>query len=143
MVSGFYFIERGFVMKRFKSIILPMQGKSKANLIWLYNTKFDPTEMEDEPSKIYSYNNLKFWFSGTNHRNSEKLMLFIEIPKSLININFNISLPVETYLLKCLSPIVNQLSERYANTAKNIKEKAQFQAQNVNGVFLKRSGLLY
>jgi len=143
MISGFYFIERGFIMKRFKSIVLPMQGKSKTNLIWLYNTKFDPTEMEDEPAKIYSYNNFKFWFSGTSHRNSEKLMLFVEIPKNLININFTNSLPVETYLLKYLSTIINGLSRKHTNTAKNVREKAQFQSQNVNGVFLKRSGLLY
>lgn len=52
-------------MKRFRSIILPMQGHSKSQLHWLYNTVSNIEEKE----KIFSYEGFRFWFAGRGHRN--------------------------------------------------------------------------
>lgn len=127
-------------MKRFKAIILPMQGHSKSRLHWLYNTASNFEETE----KIFSYGEMRFWFGGTSHRNSERLLLYVEIPASLVcdAIPQDV-LPVEGYLLGYLSKIINDLSEKYMNTAKNIREKAQFSAQTVNEHIIKRNGMLY
>ena len=71
-------------MQRFKRIILPMQGHNKSDLHWLYNTEWKADSELEEKEKIFSYGAFRFWFSGTSHRNSEKLLLYIEIP-SLLN----------------------------------------------------------
>lgn len=126
-------------MQRFKSIILPMQGKNKSNLHWLYNTATDI-----ELTKIFSYCSLRFWFEGTSHRNSEKLLLYVEFPASFaLELSENDVIPVENYLLGVLSPVINNLSRQYANTDKNIREKAQFEVQMPDEVMLRRSGITY
>lgn len=127
-------------MKRFKSIMLPMQGHSKGRLHWLYNTASNFEETE----KIFSYGDMRFWFGGTSHRSSERLLLYVEIPASLVcDAIPKEVLPVEGYLLGYLSPVINALSEKYANTDKNVREKAQFSAQIVNEHVVKRNGILY
>ncbi len=119
-----------------------MQGHSKSELHWLYNTVYDTNFYEKE--KIFSYCNLRFWFGGTSHRNSEKLLLFVEIPAPLISdLLPEDVLPIENYLLSNLSPVINKLSQKYLNTDKNVREKAQFSAQSVNANVIKRNGLLY
>lgn len=126
-------------MQRFKSIILPMQGKNKSNLHWLYNTAADI-----ELTKIFSYCSLRFWFEGTSHRNSEKLLLHVEFPALFaVELSENDVIPVENYLLGVLSPAINNLSRQYANTDKNVREKAQFEAQMPDEVMLRRSGITY
>lgn len=130
-------------MRRLKSILLPMQGHSKSELHWLYNTAHDPHFEEKE--KIFSSGNFRFWFAGTNHRNSEKLLLYIAIPASQISDNLlsEAILPTEYYLLRYLAPLINELSQAYVNTDKSLREKAQFSAQTVNSKVVKRNGLLY
>ena len=89
-----------------------MQGHSKSELHWLYNTVYDTNFYEKE--KIFSYCNLRFWFGGTSHRNSEKLLLFVEIPAPLISdLLPEDVLPIENYLLSNLSPVINKLSQKY------------------------------
>lgn len=41
-----------------------------------------------------------------------------------------------------MSPIINDLSENYANSDKNIREKAQFEAQKNSEIMLRRNGLI-
>ena len=69
-------------MQRFKKILLPMQGHNKNELHWLYNTKQSP--VDEEPPLIFDYLKLRFWFAGTGRRNSEKLLLYIRIPRELV-----------------------------------------------------------
>ena len=125
-------------MQRFKKIILPMQGHSKFDLHWLYNTK-----SVEEPPKIFRFNDLRFWFSGTSYRSSEKLILYIEIPAGLFCTVTGSALPYETYILGVLSPILNDLSRDYQNIDKNVREKAQFEAQRPGEYFVRRSGIVY
>ena len=126
-------------MKNFKKIILPMQGHNKSDLHWLYNTR-----SEDEPPLIFSYSKLKFWFGGTSYRSSEKLLLYVQIPSDIIgDIILSDTLPCETYLLRLISPIINELSGSYLNTDKNVREKAQFEAQYAGEYMARRSGIQY
>lgn len=126
-------------MRRFKSIMLPLQGKNKNNLHWLYNTATDI-----ELPKIFSRGSLRFWFEGTSHRNSEKLLLNIEIPApNGLELSENDAVPVENYLLGVLSPVINALSMEYANANKDAREKAQFSAQMPDEVMLRKSGISY
>ena len=121
-------------MQRFKRIILPMQGHNKSDLHWLYNTR-----SEDEPPLIFSYSKLKFWFGGTSYRSSEKLLLYIQIPSEIIgDIVLSDTLPCETYLLRLISPMINELSNFYLNT-----DKAQFEVQYAGGYMVRRSGIQY
>lgn len=129
-------------MKRFKSIILPFQGKNKSNLHWLYNIQYNHT-LDEQEEKKFSYNNLKFWYGGIDRRNSEKLLMFISIPKTIIKIDFDNPLPLENFLLGYFSPVINELSYKYVNLDKSLREKAQFSAQVVNEIMIKRNGLLY
>ncbi len=126
-------------MQRFKRIILPMQGHNKSDLHWLYNTR-----SELEPPLIFNYCSLKFWFSGTGYRTSEKLLLYIQIPANSIgdDVNEN-SLPHETYILRLISPMIRELSKSYLNIDKNVREKAQFETQYAGEYIIKRSGIRY
>lgn len=127
-------------MQRFKSIILPMQGHAKSELHWLYNAKY--TANTDLEEKVFSYRSLRFWFGGTSFRNSEKLLLFVEIPLPMIEIVATMnSVPIESYLLNILSPVVNDLSKKYVNDAKSTREKAQFETQKADELMLHRSGI--
>lgn len=124
-------------MKRFKSIILSMQGKNKSNLHWLYNTA---TDIEKE--KVFSYGSLRFRFEGTSHRNSEKLLLQVEIPALFASATSKEdAIPVENYLLGVLSPVINDLSSQYVNTNKNVREKARFSAQTADEIMVRKSGI--
>lgn len=137
-------------MERFKSIIISLQGKNKTTLFDLYSVKHfsksqTPFHTAEMKKKIYKYCNLQFYFGGSSHRSAEKLSLYIEIPKSLFYIDFSNKniLPMENYLLRLFSPVINSLSESYVNVDKSIREKAQFSAQTVNENSLKRNGMLY
>lgn len=131
-------------MQRFKRIILPMQGHNKSDLHWLYNTEWKADSELEEKEKIFSYGAFRFWFSGTSHRNSEKLLLYIEIPSLLNEFMEDIDyVPAENYLLKVLAPILNTLSAEYCNTDKNIREKAQFSVQEADELMLRKSGIHY
>lgn len=129
-------------MEQFKSIILPIQGHSKSQLSWLYNTKYTTNPDMEEREKVFSYCSLRFWFAGASFRNTEKLFLFVEIPVSFVEAAYgNDEVPIESYLLHILSPLVNNLSHEYINQAKNVREKAQFDTQTADEVMLRRSGI--
>ncbi len=126
-------------MQKFKRIILPMQGHNKSDLHWLYDTR-----LEDEPPLIFSYSELKFWFGGTSYRSSEKLLLYVQIPSDMIgDVIVSDALPCETYILRLISPVINELSNSYLNTDKNVREKAQFEVQYAGEYMVRRSGIQY
>lgn len=129
-------------MQRFKSIILSMQGKNKSSLHWLYDDVYNPEF--PEKAKIFSYCSLRFRFGGTGFRNSEKLLLFVDIPVSFAQkAEKSDAAAVESCLLIVLSPMLNELSREYVNEAKNAREKAQFEAQKPDELMLRRSGIRY
>lgn len=129
-------------MKRFKSIVLPMQGHNKSSLHWLYDTIY--TKDDDEPPLVFEYEQLRFYFSGTSYRSSEKLLMYVSIPRSLLGLDVEDSnVAAETYLLKLLGPMINELSDSYQNINKNVREKAQFEFQSVGCTMARRNGLTY
>ena len=123
-------------MQKFKRIMLPMQGKNKRELHWLYNTSNDL----ELPKEFYS-GKLKFYFGGTGFRSSERMILFIEIPENIIlkkdlestetvgEVSFEKHPSVETYLLHLIAPLIQSLSEEYRNEDKDTREKAGFEVQ--------------
>ncbi|MGN0425798.1 MAG: P-loop domain-containing protein [Acetatifactor sp.] len=128
-------------MNRLKRILISMQGKSKTELHWLYNTSAnDP----DEEEKIFTYKDMNFWCQGTGFRNSERLLLFVAIPDRYFEkIRFEESVPLENYLLYRLSPAIRELEAEYQNDKKNTREKASFTIQSPDGCMEKKSGCRY
>ena len=128
-------------MNRLKRILINMQGKSKTELHWLYNTSAnDP----DEEGKIFTYKDMNFWCQGTGFRNSERLLLFVAIPDRYFEkIRFEESVPLENYLLYRLSPAIRELEAEYQNNKKNTREKASFTIQSPDGCMEKKSGCRY
>lgn len=128
-------------MNRLKRILISMQGKSKTELHWLYNTSAnDP----DEEEKIFTYKDMNFWCQGTGFRNSERLLLFVAIPDRYFEkIRFEESVPLENYLLYRLSPAIRELEAEYQNNKKNTREKASFTIQSPDGCMEKKSGCRY
>ena len=128
-------------MNRLKRILINMQGKSKTELHWLYNTSAnDP----DEEGKIFTYKDMNFWCQGTGFRNSERLLLFVAIPDRYFEkIRFEESVPLENYLLYRLSPAIRELQAEYQNNKKNTREKASFTIQSPDGCMEKKSGCRY
>ncbi len=128
-------------MNRLKRILINMQGKSKTELHWLYNTSAnDP----DEEEKIFTYKDMNFWCQGTGFRNSERLLLFVAIPDRYFEkIRFEESVPLENYLLYRLSPAIRELEVEYQNNKKNTREKASFTIQSPDGCMEKKSGCRY
>lgn len=128
-------------MNRLKRILISMQGKSKTELHWLYNTSAnDP----DEEEKIFTYKDMNFWCQGTGFRNSERLLLFVAIPDRYFEkIRFEEFVPLENYLLYRLSPAIRELQAEYQNNKKNTREKASFTIQSPDGCMEKKSGCRY
>jgi len=119
--------------------MMPMQGHGKSELHWLYNTKSDV-----EPPKIYSFGEYSFWFEGTGSRNSEKLLLYLEIPANWAGeICQEDTVLYENFLLGEIAPVINELSGEYVNQDKNVREKAQFSVQEAGPQIIKRSGICY
>lgn len=128
-----------------------MQGRSKNELHWLYNTRTD--ERDDALPLIFEYGSLRFFFAGTGRRNSEQLILYVEIPKKLAGgekacqllgaQKADCTLPYENYLLRLLSPMLKDLCSAYRNGDKNAREKAQFYAQQAGVTVVRRSGIRY
>lgn len=126
-------------MQKFKSILLPMQGKNKSNLHWLYNERAD----KEEDDKTFSYYSLRFWFHGTMHRTAGQLILNIEIPKPDAVVYQDNAVLLEHFILGELAPMVKELSNEYSNLNKNEREKAHFSLQNTDVRVLKRSSIYY
>ncbi len=125
-----------------------MQGKNKTLLHKLYNRNFAIKENNFiiENEKVFKFDFLSFYFEGTNVLNTEMLLMTVEIPKEHFNIHeedYEYLISIETFLLMCLSNPINELSKNYINDAKSLREKAQFNSQEVNENIIRRNGLYY
>jgi len=137
-------------MNRFKSIITGLHTKNKRELHSLYTTKYFSKQAEayhqaELNEKIYSYLSLQFSFTSTNFREPEKLILevlFTPFDSGLSAVPEN-ALPIEDYLLRALSPAVNELSESYVNDKKESREKCSFNAQTASEIIISRNGICY
>lgn len=119
-----------------------MHGKNKSNLMWLYNDKYNLNSYEKE--KVFSYRAMHFYFVGTSPRNPEKLLMHVEFSASLISEQLgNDIIPLKSYLLGVLSPVVNDLSHSYINTNKDAREKPCFEIQSTNELVLDKNSIYY
>lgn len=127
----------------FRTLIIKMQGKSKQELHWLFNERHCPIpEWAPELKEFDFGEGLKFWFEGTSHRTSEKLLLYVQIPEWETVLDEECVL-YENYLLSLISPVIKGLSSQYENLDKNVREKAQFETQETGKEILLRSGIKY
>lgn len=118
---------------------MSLQGSSKTRLIQLYTTTKED-HYNDNTNLEFKYNELFFSFVGTSFRNFEKLIIYIELPKQIVStFDDKETIPYETYILYVISPIINELSKSYVNLDKNVREKAQFESQDVGKCFTKKS----
>ena len=93
----------------------------------------------------YEFLGLRFCFFGTSHRNPEKLILNIEIPKTFIsdNINTDNVVAFEHYILKFLYEDVNKINDEYFNKNKITREKPYVESQKTNEIIIRRNGITY
>lgn len=109
-------------MNLLKSYLTKLHAQNKNRIDELYLDRF--SKIDEYKILEYKYLNLKFWFQGMSHRNPEKLVLNIEIPKSVIydNIYYGNVIAIEHYLLKYLYEDVNKINEEYFNKNKSARE---------------------
>ena len=137
-------------INKFKNIIINLHTKNKSELHNLYNTKhfsktaeaYHPGETE---AKNFEFMSLQFSFGATNFRTPEKLVLEVCFSPSALGMAQmpENALPVEDYLLRMLSPAINELSESYANDKKESREKCSFEAQTASEIMTGRNGIYY
>lgn len=139
-------------MNRLKKILSALHGKGKSELFQLYNSKYSVCQNESgkrlfiqEKEKIFSFEGVEFYFESCSNRNSERLILNVVIKsiKQVNNLDKNLLVAVETYLLWLLYEPILDLSNLHLNKNKNIREKSQFFIQKPNENILKRSGIFY
>ena len=129
-------------MNDFKKIMLGLQAQSKAYLNRMYTDYFssDPEAIEDE--KVFYYGSMEFWFQGTGKRNTERILMMIALPVIPIGNMESLSIPIGTYLLGELAPLINEWNENNKNDNK-AREKAQFFVQKPGTRMLRRNGVTF
>lgn len=123
-------------MNKLKKIILPMQGGSKKELHWLYDTK------DNDDLKIYTYKKFSFWFSIPNKRFPERLFLYIKFNCEKMDIKSHEDvLPYEDFILRV---IYENLKFKY-NEIKNLEKENRgfFAAQEPNDNVIHRNGIKF
>ncbi|MBP5733847.1 MAG: hypothetical protein J6W66_08515, partial [Lachnospiraceae bacterium] len=129
-------------MRYFKKIMLGMQGQNKTNLHWLYNEVFTDAMANpnyDSKQKIFNFRSMDFWFQGTGWRSAEKIIMMVALPTPAKKEE---SVPMTTYLLQRIAPIVEAWNEENKNDHKE-REKAKFAVQSAGNRMLRRSGISY
>jgi len=130
-------------MNLLKSYLAKLHAQNKNRIDELYLDRF--SKIDDYKRLEYIYSDLKFWFYGMSHRNPEKLVLNIEIPKELVfeNVITDNVVAVEHYLLKYLYEDVNKINEEYFNKNKSTREKPYVESQKTNEIIIKRNGISF
>lgn len=130
-------------MNLLKSYLAKLHSQNKNRIDELYLDRF--SKIDEYKILEYEYLDLKFWFQGMSHRNPEKLVLNIEIPKELIyeNVITDNVVAVEHYLLKHLFEDVNKINEEYFNKNKSTREKPYVESQKTNEIIIRRNGINY
>ena len=126
-------------MSDFKSILIKMQGQSKTNLRWLYVDAFSKNTDCIEDEMVFTYGSTAFWFQGTGRRNPERIVMMVALP---VDARKEDSIPVSTYLLNKIVPIVKAWTEQNGNDNKE-REKAKFFVQDPGNHMLRRNGIIY
>ena len=126
-------------MNHFRKIIVAMQGQNKTGLHWLYNEVFTNCPDYNPREKIFYHRSMAFWFQGTGRRTAEKLILSVALPMEARKED---SIPVTTYLLSQIVPVIHAWNEENRNDNK-AREKARFIVQDPGNRMLLRNGITY
>ena len=126
-------------MSDFKSILLKMQGQSKTSLRWLYVDAFSGNPDSIEEEKVFTHGSTTFWFQGTGRRNPERIVMMVALP---MEAKKEEAIPVSTYLLNKIVPMVKAWTEENKNDNKE-REKAKFFVQDPGNRMLRRNGITY
>lgn len=141
-------------MNRFKKILLPLHGENKERLGRIYQDKqvyissVRSSAQPIEEARIFYFDMLSFWFSGTGIRNKERMELFVSVPSSYIFLteaeqDRDSYLPYEDFLLRAVSPEIETFTSEMENRNKDTREKARFTTQKTNEFIRRRSGLVF
>ena len=130
-------------MNLLKKYLAKLHAQNKNRIDEIYLDRL--SKIDDYKILEYEFLGLKFWFFGTSHRNPEKLILNIEIPKTFIskNINTDNVVAFEHYILKFLYEDVNKINDEYFNKNKSAREKPYVESQKTNEIIIKRNGINY
>lgn len=126
-------------MNLLKNYLSNLHAQNKNRICELYLDVLSDKLLE------YEFLGLRFCFFGTSHRNPEKLILNIEIPKTFIsdNINTDNVVAFEHYILKFLYEDVNKINDEYFNKNKSTREKPYVESQKTNEIIIRRNGITY
>lgn len=99
-------------------------------------------------SDVYEYyNGITVGFECINYRFPEIMNMHIHVPAELLKIDKcnidEISVFAEDYILRELSPIVNEFGKSLCNEAKEIRSQGDVRMQSVDNRIVRRTGVLY
>ncbi len=139
-------------MNKFKKIMMSGHTQRKEYLHKLYtdrqvyisSVRSSAQPVEDE--KVFYYRDIHFRFEGTGYRTMEKMVIYVYVPESMVDVGEMVAkcdTAYEDFLLRTISEPLNKLSGEYANDHKSSREKPEFSVQSVNSVIQKRNGCMY
>lgn len=93
------------------------------------------------------YNGITISFECINYRFPEIMNIYINIPIELLKMNIGqieeISVFVEDYILRELSPIINEFGKSLCNESKEIRAQGDIKMQTFDNKIVRRTGVLY
>lgn len=149
-------------MKTFKRLMSTYHTQNKTILHTLYTDKqvyYSSVSSFDQPiedEKVFHHRTLSFRFTGTGFRTPERMILYVWIPEDALPSGavrriengapsepYALRTAYEDWLLRLLSPSVNELSESLQNDHKDARAKSSFAMQEPGSVVISRNGCLY
>lgn len=99
-------------------------------------------------SDVYEYyNGITLWFECINYRFPEIMNIHMKIPVELLKIDSRnideISVFAEDYILRELSPIVNEFGTNLCNESKEIRAQGDIRMQSADSKIVRRTGVVY
>lgn len=99
-------------------------------------------------SDVYEYyNGMIVGFECINYRFPEIMNMYINLPIELLKIDImqmnEISVFAEDYILRELSPVINEFGKSLCNESKEIRAQGDIKIQSVDSKIVRRTGVLY
>ena len=99
-------------------------------------------------SDVYEYyNGITVGFECINYRFPEIMNMYINLPIKLLKIDImqmdEISVFVEDYILREISPVINEFGKSLYHESKEIRAQGDIKMQSVDSKIVRRTGVLY
>lgn len=149
-------------MKTFKRLMSTYHTQNKTILHNLYTDRqvyYSSVSSFDQPiedEKVFHHRTISFRFAGTGFRTPERMILYVWVPEDALPSEavrriengapsepYALRTAYEDWLLRLLSPSVNELSESLQNDHKDARAKSSFAMQEPGSVVISRNGCLY